>query len=208
MRSYNDANTIEVTNINKQSINNTEKNSLLKKLKLKMPKTLSSKRAKTLLSVFVLVVCALLILKALPSTSSESVVSATQDSVSYTSSLEYISILEEKLNKVLSGINGAGKTQVMISIESSPILTIAKNEESKTVSTAGGSTTTTTFEPIYYTSNGKTSPLIIGETLPQIKGVVVVSSGASDVRVKMDIINAVSTALGISSNIIDVFVGG
>lgn len=202
-------NAVQVTSVSEQSIttvqNKSSDKSTLKKGLLRM---FGANKLKTLVPILVLGICALLILKSLPTSTKVSSASGSEDGVSYTSSLEYIAILEDKLNKVLSGINGAGKTQVMITIDSSPILTIAKNEETKTVSSSGGSTTTTTSEPIYVTANGKSNPLIIGETLPEIKGVIVVSSGASDVRVKMDIINAVRTALGISSDIIEVFVGG
>ena len=205
-------NNVVVSNISEQSITTLKGKSppkIQNKPKLiSMPKIFSVKGMKVLLPIFVLVVCALLVMKCLPYSKSEASSKTDVSNVSYTSSLEYISILEEKLTKVLSRINGAGKTSVMISIDSRPILTIAKNEEVKTVSSSGGSTTTTTYEPIYSTINGKSNPLIIGETLPNIKGVIVVSSGARDIRVKLDIINAVKTALNVSSDIIDVFIGG
>lgn len=209
MKSYESDTVVSVSNISEKPIQTTSKyKSLSSVRKIFSSRLFGVKGLKTLLPILVIGICALLIIKALPSTKNVSSSSSSQESVSYTSSLEYIAILEDKLKNVLSGISGAGKTQVMISIDSSPILNIAQNEETKTISTSGGSTTTTTTEPIYVTTNGKSSPLVIGETLPEIKGVIVVSSGASDVRVKMDIINAVSTALGISSNKIEVFIGG
>lgn len=210
MRSCEQGGSVEISNISEKSIQSTNiEDKPLSKLKAKFtPRLFGMKGIKTLLPILLIGVCALIVLKGLPSSKSVSTSTTSQDNVSYTSSLEYISILEDKLNNVLSGISGAGKTRVMISIDSSPILTIAQNEETKTVSTSGGSTTTTTTEPIYITSNGKQNPLVIGETLPEIKGVIVVSSGAKDVKVKMDIINAVRTALGISSDKIDVFIGG
>lgn len=211
MKSYSQNNTVLVSNISEKSIQSKKvEEKSLDRLKTKFTsRFLGVRGLKTLLPILLIGVCALIVLKGLPSSKSVSTsTTSSQDSVSYTSSLEYISILEEKLKNVLSEINGAGKTKVMISIDSSPILNIAQNEQTKTVSTSGGSTTTTTTEPIYVTTNGKSNPLILGETLPEIKGVVVVSSGASDVRVKMNIINAVRTALGISSDKIDVFIGG
>lgn len=133
--------------------------------------------------------------------------SANSESVNFTTGLEYIKEIESKLNSVVSNIKGAGNVKVMISISSSPELKVAENVEEKTVSTSSGSTTVTTTEPIIVETNGKDSPLILKETLPEINGVIVVSSGASDVKVKLDIITAVSTALGIKSNIVEVFVG-
>lgn len=211
MKSYEQGNAVVVSNISEKNIEAIRhEDKPLEKFKAKFSNRLFGvKGLKTLLPILLIGVCALIVLKGLPSSKNSSAsTKADTDSVSYTSSLEYISILEEKLNDVLSGISGAGKTKVLISIDSSPILNIAQNEEIKTVATSGGSTTTTTTQPIYVTANGKSNPLVIGETLPEIKGVIVVSSGAKDVRVKMDIINAVRTALGISSDKIDVFIGG
>lgn len=125
----------------------------------------------------------------------------------YTTSLDYIAQIEEKLMNVVQGIKGAGKTKVMISISSSPELSVAENIEEKTVTTSGNSTTTVTTEPIIVRQNGEDSPLILKETLPKICGVIVVSEGAKDIKVKMDIMLAVSTALGVNSNIVEVFVG-
>ncbi len=40
---------------------------------------------------------------------------------------------------------------------------------------------------------------------PEIKGVIVIAEGARDVRVKLDLIRAVQTALGISPQQVEVF---
>lgn len=129
------------------------------------------------------------------------------EDIGYTTSLGYIKQIEAKLNEVVGGIKGAGKVKVMISINSSPELKVAENIEEKTVTTSSGTTTTITNEPIIVEKNGEESPLILKETLPSINGVIVVSSGANDVKVKLDIINAVSTVLGIDLKKIEVFVG-
>lgn len=136
-----------------------------------------------------------------------STTSTSDGAIGYTTSLEYIDKIEAKLKGVVGGIKGAGKVEVMVSISSSPELLIAENKEEKTVTTSSGTTTVVTSTPIIVDSNGEDSPLVLKETLPSINGVIVVSSGASDVRVKLDIITAVSTVLGISPNIIEVFVG-
>lgn len=127
--------------------------------------------------------------------------------IKYTTSLDYIKQIELKLNDVVGNIKGAGNVKVMISISSSPQLEVAENVEEKTVTTSTGTTTLVTTEPIIVEVDGEDSPLILKETLPTINGVIVVSSGASDIRVRLDIISAVSTALGVNSNIVEVFVG-
>ena len=49
--------------------------------------------------------------------------------------------------------------------------------------------------------------LILTENLPTVKGVIVVSSGANDIGIKLDILNAVSTLLDISTDKISVLKG-
>ena len=127
--------------------------------------------------------------------------------IGYTTSLEYIHEIESKLIKVIGNIKGVGNINVMVSINSSPELDIATNVEEKVVTTTSGTTAVTNRDPIIVEINGKESPLILKETLPTINGVIVVSSGAKDIKVKLDIITAVSTALGVNPKIIEVFEG-
>ncbi len=129
------------------------------------------------------------------------------NSVNFTSGLDYIREIEKKLTDVLSSIKNAGDTKVMISINGSPELKVAENVEEKTVTTSSGTTVTVVTEPIILQVNGKDGPLVLKETLPEITGVIVVSSGAGDPKVKLDIITAVKTLLGIPSSCIEVFAG-
>ena len=132
---------------------------------------------------------------------------SNKNSIGYTTSMQYIKEIELKLNEVIGEIKGVGNVKVMLSVNSSPELTIAENIEEKIVTTSSGTTTTVTKEPILVDAKGEDNPLILKETLPTINGVIVVSSGAGNVKVKLDILTAVSTALGISPNKIEVFVG-
>ena len=160
---------------------------------------------KTLIIIFILLVVAILLYDY--SWGSEtSNVDESQD-IGYTTSLQYIEEIENKLMEVIGGIRNAGKVRVMISINSSPELKVAETKEEKTVTTSSGTTMVVTSEPIIVEVDGKETPLILKETLPTINGVIVVSSGANDVKVKLDIVTAVSTVLGISPNKIEVFVG-
>lgn len=158
------------------------------------------KKIKNLLIILLLLIVAVVFYNSLNSNSSTN---TDISSGGYTTSVEYIKLIEAKLNKVVGEIKGVGKVSIMLSVVSSPELKIAENVEEKTVTTSSGTTLVTTSEPIIVDD----SPLVLKETLPDINGVIVVSSGASDVKVKLDILNAVSVALGISPNKIEVFVG-
>ncbi len=208
MKDYEKNNQAEVISIKENIIEKSDKNTLFDGLKKKIlqSKIFNVKGVKILLPLLIILIMGVMLFSFDGTSSAKSTI-VTNENIGYTSSLEYIGTIEKKLSDVLSAISGAGKTQIMISIDSSPILNVATNNEEKTVTTSSGYTTTTTNEPIIITANGKSEPMVLGETLPEIKGVIVVSSGAKDVRVKLDIINAVRTVLGISSEKIDVFIG-
>lgn len=129
----------------------------------------------------------------------------------------YTNELETKLSKTLSQIDGAGEVSVMITLDGSSQLILAYETESKSNTTdnttANGTTTktnntTANSTPIIINSNGQSSPLVLSEIMPNIKGVVVVCEGASNIRVKLNILEAVQALLGVNSSQIEIFVKG
>lgn len=138
--------------------------------------------------------------------------SKTEESaISYTSSLEYCKVLEQKLCSVLSNVNGAGNVSVMITLESGPELKIATqiDEKTNTNTNSNGTTTSVTVveEPIIVTQNGEEQPLVLMEILPVVKGVVVVAEGAKDVKVRLDLLEAVQALLGLANSNIQILAG-
>lgn len=125
----------------------------------------------------------------------------------YTTTLEYCKELEGKLERLLSNVSGAGNVNVMISVEGSPELVYATNDSNKSSSTSSGSTTTSSSNPIIVESGGVSNPLILTENLPEVKGVIVVSSGADDIAIKLNLLNAVSTLLNVSTEKISILKG-
>lgn len=184
----------------KECSTKTSKRSFLKSINFKKIAGL-----KSLLMILVLLVVAVILYNVSGFSTMET--SSGSDKIGYTTSLQYVREIEAKLNEIIGNIKGAGNVNVMLSINSSPELQIAENTEEKTVTTSSGTTTTKTYEMIIVKSNGEEVPLVLKETLPVINGVIVVSSGANDVKVRLDILTAVSTALGINPNKIEVFVG-
>ena len=104
----------------------------------------------------------------------------------------YVSSPENKLQSVISGIKGAGKSSVVITVDGAISSIVAVDE--KTVEENGRKTTTVST----VMSGGK--PVILGEKYPEITGVLVVAKGADDITVKMAILNAVTVALGVNCN--------
>ena len=122
------------------------------------------------------------------------------------------SSLEGKLKNILSQIEGAGELDVMITFESSEEIQPAYNSNSTTEKTeekdaqGGERTVTTSTENKTMITGGSSDPIVIKTTEPKIKGVIVVSSGASDQNVKQNLYSAVQTALQISGNQVEIYV--
>lgn len=116
----------------------------------------------------------------------------SNSSAAYDDTQKYVSSLESKLEKTLSKVNGAGNVSVVITVDEGIASVVAKDE--KTIDENGKKTTTTSTVLV----GGK--PLVLGERYPEITGVIVVSKGANDVIVKMSLLNAVTTALNVPCN--------
>lgn len=125
-------------------------------------------------------------------------------------SIDYSTFLENKLEKVLSNINGAGDVSVMVTVDSSAELIIATSKEEKTTSSSSSnsesSNTTTVETPILITENGVTSPLVLQEIMPDVLGVIVVAQGANDAKIRLELLKAVQSVLNIEISCIEIFV--
>lgn len=119
----------------------------------------------------------------------------------------YIADLEIRMENVLSQISGAGNVKVLITIEKDAEKVLAQNIEKKTVTNGDNTTITETTELVLINKNGSYVPVVLYETLPIIRGVVVVCQGAKDPMVKLQIINAVQAAVEVSSTKIEVLEG-
>ena len=175
------------------------------KTKINFMKLFSGKNLKIIILCIIFVVALILFLKM--SGTKSTTKTTTTSSIQYQTSLDYSKQLETKLESVLSQIKGAGNVKVMITLDGSPELVYAMDSNEKVSNNTGGSTTTSSSTPILVQTNGATSPLILTEVLPKVKGVIVVSSGANDISIKLDILNSVSTLLDISTDKINVLKG-
>ena len=124
---------------------------------------------------------------------------------------EYANYLENKLSNVLKNIRGAGDVNVMITLACGIEYIYATNtEEVTTSSTTSGTTTsktTTTEEVIMVTVSGKSTPVILKENLPKVCGVIVVSSGAKDISVRLELQKAVEALLDVNQENIEILIG-
>lgn len=124
------------------------------------------------------------------------------------SAAEYEQQLEGKLKGIISAITGENGPEVMVTLENTGRLVYAADEKKNSEGTqdggeAGGKTQTSedseTTHIILKDSNGTQHALAVTEIQPKVKGVVVVSKSAGDSVIRERIVEAVKTALNISS---------
>ena len=113
------------------------------------------------------------------------------------SASEYVSALEDKLSKILSEVEGAGKVKVMLTVESG-METVTAME---TVVTQTGDKTVTSTSPVIV--GGKT--VILKEMYPKITGVLIVAGGAGSIKVRLELLKATSSVLSIDEKIIEIY---
>lgn len=120
-------------------------------------------------------VAALIVVVALIASSSFSF--SKSDSTDAQNVSSYVTELEKKLSKSLSEVKGAGKVEVIISVESG-------------------------FKSVYKEStdglvlvNGK--PVVVTEGYPAITGVIIVAEGANNLSVKISLLSAARIFLNV-----------
>lgn len=133
--------------------------------------------------------------------------------IKYVSLDEYENRLEQGLAEIISSINGAGKTRVLLTMESTVEQVYATNknlsqDNSTNVDNSNSSSDKDIqAETTYITvelSDGTQETVLVKEIQPKVRGVLVVCAGGDDSIVKGKIIDAVTKALDISSSKVSV----
>ncbi len=130
--------------------------------------------------------------------------------VSYTAA-EYVEALEERLLGLIASIDGVGRAEIMVTLESGVEYVFAQEEKRNTDTTREEGDGEQVMGRVYQKENveqryilvdgeaGKKEALIKTELQPRIQGVVIVCEGADQIRVEHNLISVVTTALGVPS---------
>ena len=102
-----------------------------------------------------------------------------------------------QLEQLLSGIAGAGRVRLMLTLSGSE--KTLYQTDSRTV-TSAGSTTTQTETVFRQTGSSEKEPAAQSVLYPQYQGALVVCDGADSASVRLAIIQAVSSLTGLGSN--------
>ena len=123
---------------------------------------------------------------------------------------QYIEDMENRLKTLISGIEGVGRAEVMLTLESGVEYVYAREEKRNSDITrdpgseqqAGRIYEKENIEQRYIlidTEYGRKQALVLTERQPKIQGVIIVCEGADNIRVQDKLVSVVTTALGISS---------
>ncbi len=124
---------------------------------------------------------------------------------------DYASQLEERLEKILSQVEGAGQVMVLVTFKDSGEL-VVKSDVTESAKTDGTTSSGELLkeekreEKVIFAkeSDGALNPYVTKTIYPEISGVLVLAQGASDTEVTVKLTQAVSAALGIDINKIKV----
>ena len=116
---------------------------------------------------------------------------------------------EEKIYNLVSSIQGVGEAQVWVTLESGAEYVylqeeIRNTDTTKDYNSEGVKTLrdkdNSEQKYILVNKNGEEQPLLQKQLEPTVQGVVIVCEGAGSAQVNEQVVNAVTCALGISSN--------
>lgn len=161
-------------------------------------KTRLSKKLLAVLALFVAGLVALLLSEFVQG-SDDTPTQATTSS-QRASTQEYVQALEERLNSIISSIDGAGTTRVMITLESGNEDVYLHNYDyGEDVDEGGMGNREVKDEYVIVDSGGAENGIVVRVEEPKIRGVAVVCEGGGNAYVKEQIVSTVTALLDISS---------
>lgn len=121
----------------------------------------------------------------------------SDDTVSVQQKEEISDDITEKLESILGQIQGAGKTKVLLTKDEGPVSLYQTNSETFNTDDEGRQKIETV---LISTGSGTEEPLVTSVTYPTYRGAVVVCEGADSATVRLNVIIAVSSLTGLSSD--------
>lgn len=157
------------------------------------------KKISVLLLLALLAVVFLIIIEFADSEKSEDVSDSTMTTDEYTEKIE------KKLTELISSVEGAGQTVVMVTLEAGEENVFAKEIKTEDDKNDGKSSNKYEYEYVVIKNGTSTeNGMLLKVTEPDIRGVAVVCDGGDNAAVRENIINAVSAVLDIKTNNISV----
>lgn len=112
--------------------------------------------------------------------------------------------MEEKLEKALSQVEGAGETTVVLTLQGGPRRVLAQDGSA---TEEGDRISRETSTILLSRGSGQQEPAVLQELGPVYQGALVVCQGGEDPRVKLELCQAVSALTGLRSDQISICKG-
>lgn len=125
----------------------------------------------------------------------------------------YVLQMEEKLEEVLSKLDGAGNVEVLITLQASEEKIVEKDipvvrSNTEETDSAGGTRTVSNVDmgesTVYSNADNDSQPYVIQTISPRIEGVVVLAEGAGSGNVSINLAEAVQVLFGVEAHKIKV----
>lgn len=125
----------------------------------------------------------------------------------------YVAQMEEKLEEVLSKLDGAGNVEVLITLQASEEKIVEKDipvvrSNTEETDSAGGTRTVSNVDmgesTVYSDVDNNSQPYVIQTISPRIEGVVVLAEGAGSGNVSINLTEAVQVLFGVEAHKIKV----
>lgn len=118
---------------------------------------------------------------------------ARETEAEQTETTDYARAMEERLEELLSQVEGVGRVRVMLTLKG----TGEKQVEKDVTTSQGSAQEETVFEE---EGSSRRTPYVTGETNPQVEGLLVIAEGGDDGEVKAGIIDAAQALFGIEAH--------
>ena len=121
-------------------------------------------------------------------------------------STNYEEYIEDKLENILSKVDGVGKVKVVVTLKDTGEKIIAQDENNSSedvseIDSAGGTRTSkknsTETTNIYYGGTSGDEPYVKNENMPEVEWVMIVAQGGGDGVIAANITSAVESLLGV-----------
>ena len=113
-----------------------------------------------------------------------------------------LTAFEEKLERILSRIEGAGETRVVLTLDGGSRQVLARNQDRD--AEGGGANTVVTVGK----GSGQQEVVPLQTVAPQFRGALVVCPGGGDAATRLKLIQSVSALTGLGADKISVCAGG
>ncbi len=117
----------------------------------------------------------------------------------------YVEQTERRLCEILSAIDGAGRVEVMLTVQGSDITYFQTDTDTSSSQNADGTSSSTQYKTVILSGSGEYDKAAVTKTeYPAFRGALIVSEGADNDAVRLALVNAVSSLLGLGTDKISV----